>query len=75
MPNTMPTLCIDAVRPVWTRVDVTPANFLSRNNLSQSASIAMPMAKLLILFVILVRDQEVGGSNPLAPTIIFFPAV
>jgi len=26
------------------------------------------MAKLLIFFVILVRDQEVGGSNPLAPT-------
>jgi len=22
----------------------------------------------LIFFVILVRDQEVGGSNPLAPT-------
>ena len=28
----------------------------------------MPTSKLLILFVILVRDQEVGGSNPLAPT-------
>jgi len=31
----------------------------------------MPTAKLLIFFVILVRDQEVGGSNPLAPTNIF----
>jgi hypothetical protein len=30
------------------------------------------MAKLLIFFVILVRDQEVGGSNPLAPTNIFY---
>jgi hypothetical protein len=29
------------------------------------------MSKLLILFVILVRDQEVGGSNPLAPTNLF----
>ena len=28
----------------------------------------MPMAKSFILIVILVRDQEVGGSNPLAPT-------
>jgi hypothetical protein len=28
----------------------------------------VPIAKLLILLAFLVRDQEVGGSNPLAPT-------
>ena len=28
-------------------------------------------AKLFIFLVILVRDREVGGSNPLAPTILF----
>jgi hypothetical protein len=31
----------------------------------------MPGANLLILIIILVRDQEVGGSNPLAPTNLF----
>ena len=43
-------------------------NFFRWNNMSQSISTAMPMAKLLIFFIILVRDQEAGGSNPLAPT-------
>ena len=46
----------------------SPHKFFSHNNLSHSISAAMPLAKLFILFVILVRDQEVGGSNPLAPT-------
>jgi len=31
----------------------------------------MPTAKLLNLRKFLVRDQEVGGSNPLAPTTLF----
>ena len=42
--------------------------FLSWNNLSQPISSTMPTSKLLIFLVILVLDQEVGGSNPLAPT-------
>jgi len=29
----------------------------------------MPTSKSLIFRIFLVRDQEVGGSNPLAPTI------
>ncbi len=29
----------------------------------------VPIANLLILLAFVVRDQEVGGSNPLAPTI------
>jgi hypothetical protein len=36
--------------------------------MSNWISTGMPRAKLLIFFVFLVRDQEVGGSNPLAPT-------
>ncbi len=47
---------------------VIRSKLLSRNSLSNSISMPMPTAKLLIFLVILVRDQEVGGSNPLAPT-------
>jgi hypothetical protein len=31
----------------------------------------VPRAKLLILLAFVVRDQEAGGSNPLAPTKFF----
>jgi len=31
----------------------------------------MPTGKSLIFRIFLVRDQEVGGSNPLAPTTLF----
>jgi hypothetical protein len=68
MPKTMPTPCIDRARRVSTRDRTLKRKFLVRNNLSNSVAIAIPTAKLFILFVILVRDQEVGGSNPLAPT-------
>ena len=39
--------------------------------MSQPLTTAMPTAKSFIFFVILVRDQEVGGSNPLAPANLF----
>jgi hypothetical protein len=71
MPKTMPTPCIDTVLPLVTDHRLMRFNFLSWNNMSKSISTTMPMAKLLIFFVILVRDQEVGGSNPLAPTNYF----
>ncbi len=68
MPNTMPTLCRDGVRCVSTMRRRSEGKLLVWRNLSQFVSLAMPASNLLILFVILVRDQEVGGSNPLAPT-------
>ncbi len=71
MPNTMPTPRIDALLPVSTMEGVIRFKLLSRNSLSKSISMPTPTAKLLIFLVILVRDQEVGGSNPLAPTKLF----
>src|SRR5580704_4660792 len=68
MPESMPTPCIDGVRRASTVERVTELKPLNWNNLSKSVSTGMPMSKLLILFFFLVRDQEVGGSNPLAPT-------
>ena len=45
---------------------------LSARNLSQGHAMndtaCVPIAKLLILIAFIVRDQEAGGSNPLAPT-------
>jgi hypothetical protein len=41
----------------------------SRRELSQFVAIARDCRKLLIFRAINLRDQEVGGSNPLAPTI------
>ena len=68
MPKTMPTPGIDALRRFTTERHPLRPKLFSWNNISKSISIVMFRSKLLILFVILVRDQEVGGSNPLAPT-------
>ncbi len=68
MPKTMPTPCIDTLRCFMTEGPPVSVKFLSWNNISKCVSVTMPTSKLLIFFVILVRDQEVGGSNPLAPT-------
>ena len=54
----MPTPCIDALLPVSTMEGVIRFKLLSRNSLSKAISLPMPTAKLLIFFVILVRDQE-----------------
>jgi hypothetical protein len=71
MPNTMPTPCIDGLLPVSTWKGVIGCNLFTWNTLSKPISMPMPIAKLLIFLVILVRDQEAGGSNPLAPTNFF----
>ena len=68
MPTGMPTPCIDRVRPASTCEGVIELKLLQSNALSKSVYAGMPRAKLLILIIFLVRDQEVGGSNPLAPT-------
>jgi len=68
MPNTMPTLCMERVWRLGTSAGEIGSKRLAGKNVSQLATTAMPIAKSLILLVILVRDQEVGGSNPLAPT-------
>ena len=41
---------------------------LQRRTLWHSVAMPMPTSNLLIFWIFLVRDQEVGGSNPLAPT-------
>src|SRR5579885_1528182 len=38
------------------------------NKVSQPIALPMPTSKSFIFRVFIVRDQEVGGSNPLAPT-------
>jgi hypothetical protein len=68
MPKTMPTPCMDTLRRFMTEGLQVRLKLFLYNNISKSVSFTMPTSKLLIFFVILVRDQEVGGSNPLAPT-------
>jgi hypothetical protein len=68
MPSGMPTPCLDGVRPASTCEGVIELKLLQSNALYESVYVGMPRAKLLILIIFLVRDQEVGGSNPLAPT-------
>jgi hypothetical protein len=50
---------------------------LKPSDQEQSITMGVPSAKLLILLAFVVRDQEVGGSNPLAPANPFnhFPAL
>ena len=62
----MPTLCMDGVGRVPAVRRRTARKFFNWCNLSQPVSSTLPTAELPILFVILVRDQEAGGSNPLA---------
>jgi len=71
MPKTMPTPCIDALRRFTTEVLQVRRKFFLRNNIYKCIPLTMLTSKSLILFIILVRDQEVGGSNPLAPTNLF----
>src|SRR5262245_41874051 len=68
MPETMPTPCMDALRQPCTGRAKNYSKWLMRKNLAQPVSIPLSTSKLLIFFVFLVRDQEAGGSNPLAPT-------
>jgi len=64
----MPAPHIERARPDATAYASSRVKSLTRDNISESVRTAMPTSKLFILFLILVRDQEVGGSNPLAPT-------
>jgi hypothetical protein len=67
----MPTPCIDGALPSATPYWYSWVKWLSASNISKSVLTGMPTSKLFIFFIFLVRDQEVGGSNPLAPTTLF----
>jgi hypothetical protein len=41
---------------------------LETRNIAQRCATLVPTSKYLILRGLMVRDQEVGGPNPLAPT-------
>ena len=79
VPNTGPTPRIEALRrlaipPVTGRILGSPKPLIA-GSLAQPRTMnltaSVPMANLLIFRGFIVRDQEVGGSNPLAPTISF----
>jgi hypothetical protein len=69
VPIFVPTLCSEALctiaRP---RTRACRNHLITRNN-AQYLTTAVPTAKCLKIRVFVVRDQEAGGSNPLAPTI------
>src|SRR5579862_8807674 len=66
VPIFVPTPRIEAFRAVASSTARTTRKSLKNSNLALRIAIIGNAAKLLILRGFLVRDQEVGGSNPLA---------
>ena len=69
VPIFVPTPCIEGSRAVASALARTSRKPLKTSTLAQFLATVRSTAKLLILHGLLVMDQEVGGSNPLAPTI------
>src|ERR1035438_2809740 len=69
VPIFVPTSGVEALFTVAIATCPNPPKSLKTSNLAQLRAIVSNASKLLILRGSLVRDQEVGGSNPLAPTI------
>jgi len=65
----VPTPCIAPLLGAVHETAQKSCNYLLQDNISQHREILSNPAKLLISFSGVVRDQEAGGSNPLAPTI------
>jgi len=70
VPIFVPTPRIEALRAVASSLLGNAWKSLKTSNLAQCLAIIGSVAKSLKVRGFLVRDQEVGGSNPLAPTII-----
>jgi len=73
VPIFVPTLCLEALLD---SAHALAGNGRKRLKLSKNAYrwiAERNSAMLLILLVFVVRDQEVGGSNPLAPANLFKP--
>jgi hypothetical protein len=68
VPIFVPTPCIEALRVVASAHSRKSQNSLITRNNSQCLATAVPTAKSLKIRKFMVRDQEAGGSNPLAPT-------
>ena len=68
MPIFVPTPRIEALRAVASALLGNAWKSLKTSNLAQLLAIVGNVAKSLKVRGFLVRDQEVGGSNPLAPT-------
>jgi hypothetical protein len=68
VPIFVPTPRIEALRAVASVPWETAWKPLKTSNLAQLLAIVSNVAKSLKIRGFLVRDQEVGGSNPLAPT-------
>jgi hypothetical protein len=73
VPIFVPTPRIEALRAVASALGETARKSLKTSDLAQLLAIVGNVAKSLKVRGFLVRDQEVGGSNPLAPTI--YPCV
>jgi len=69
VPDFVPTPCIAPLLGSDHETQRKSYNYLFQNNISQWREILSNPAKLLISLSVVVRDQEAGGSNPLAPTI------
>ena len=63
-PNTMTTLCLDAMRAVATKKSDWPHNLLIPCLISQGVAKHRNVSKLLILSVLTIRNQQVAGSIP-----------
>jgi hypothetical protein len=68
VPNIVPTPCIEALFAVASVPGSVSPKRLKTSNDGETRAAVVPIAKSLILGGFMVRDQEVGGSNPLAPT-------
>ena len=64
MPNTMTTLCMEALRPDATKTVDLGRNTLILSNISQRITKHSNPAKSLIIRALTIRNQQVAGSIP-----------
>jgi hypothetical protein len=68
VPSFVPTPRIEDLRTFASAGARARWNSLITGNNSQCLATTVPSAKCLTILRFMVRDQEAGGSNPLAPT-------
>ena len=69
VPIFVPTPCIESLFSFASAMMPPLRNSLITRDNSQCLATTIPRAKCLKIRQFMVRDQEAGGSNPLAPTI------
>ena len=69
VPNFVPTPCIEALPIIESASDATRLKCMKTSNNEEGWAMFVPSARLLIISMLTICNQRVGGSNPSAGSI------